>query len=134
MYAEAIVEPYEPAAGQFMTLALRRLRVARAFLDPELHLGGIGVAQARAVLEDDLGASDALAESELFRYTQLIPGQATSYYYGFNAFTAFRAEMERELGDRFTARGFHEAIVSAGCIPFDLMRPIVLDAFGASSG
>ncbi|HEX3602990.1 MAG TPA: DUF885 family protein, partial [Steroidobacteraceae bacterium] len=37
LYAEYIMQPYEPVEGQLVTLQLRLLRAARAFLDPELQ-------------------------------------------------------------------------------------------------
>ena len=37
LYSEWMMQPYEPADGQLITLQLRLLRTARAFLDSELH-------------------------------------------------------------------------------------------------
>jgi uncharacterized protein (DUF885 family) len=51
LYSEYIMQPYEPLEGQLMTLQLRLLRAARAFLDPELQSGAITPGQAYAVLE-----------------------------------------------------------------------------------
>ncbi|HEY0802741.1 MAG TPA: DUF885 family protein, partial [Steroidobacteraceae bacterium] len=46
LYAEYIMQPYEPAEGQLLTLQLRLLRAARAFLDPELQSGAATQTQA----------------------------------------------------------------------------------------
>ena len=45
LYSEYIMQPYEPAEGQLLTLQLRLLRAARAFLDPELQSGAVTPAQ-----------------------------------------------------------------------------------------
>jgi hypothetical protein len=52
LYSEYVMQPYEPADGQLLTLQLRLLRAARAFLDPELQSGKVTPEQAYAVLED----------------------------------------------------------------------------------
>ena len=41
LYSEYIMQPYEPPEGQLLTLQLRLLRAARAFLDPELQSGAV---------------------------------------------------------------------------------------------
>jgi uncharacterized protein (DUF885 family) len=47
LYAEAEMQPYEPADGQLITLQFRLLRAARAFLDPMLNLGSLTAEEAR---------------------------------------------------------------------------------------
>ena len=61
LYSEYIMQPYEPAEGQLLTLQLRLLRAARAFLDPELQSGAVTEAQAYTVLEKDVLLSHAFA-------------------------------------------------------------------------
>ena len=55
LYAEYIMKPYEPLEGQLMSLDLRLLRAARAFLDPELQSGKVTPEQAYKVLENRCG-------------------------------------------------------------------------------
>jgi uncharacterized protein (DUF885 family) len=50
LYSEYIMQPYEPVEGQLLTLQLRLLRAARAFLDPELQSGAVTQAQTYACL------------------------------------------------------------------------------------
>ena len=57
LYAEFMMVPYEPPAGQFVTLQLRLMRAARAFLDPMLNLGLISKERAHDVLRYDVGLS-----------------------------------------------------------------------------
>ncbi|MBV9227229.1 MAG: DUF885 domain-containing protein, partial [Acidobacteriaceae bacterium] len=49
LYAEYITLPYMPLDGQLISLQLRLLRAARAFLDPELQAGKIQPADAMRV-------------------------------------------------------------------------------------
>ena len=52
----------------------------------------------------------------------VMPGQATSYKVGMIRLQDLRAEAERELGDRFDIRGFHDAVLSGGSLPLSLLE------------
>jgi len=127
LYAEYIMEPYEPPEGQLMTLQLRLLRAARAFLDPELQSGKITPAQAYQILERDVCLSHAFAQEEVERFTYRTPGQANSYFYGYTRLLSLREETEKALGPKFDARRFHDFILSQGLLPPDLLRQAVLE-------
>jgi hypothetical protein len=129
LYSEYIMQPYEPAEGQLLTLQLRLLRAARAFLDPELQSGKVTPAQAYEVLEKDVMLSHAFAKEEVERFTFRAPGQANSYFYGYTRLLALRKETEAALGSKFDQRKFHDFILSQGLLPPDLMRKAVLDGF-----
>jgi uncharacterized protein (DUF885 family) len=129
LYAEYIMQPYEPADGQLLTLQLRLLRAARAFLDPELQSGAATEAQAYAVLEKDVMLSHAFAKEEVERFTFRSPGQANSYFYGYTRLLSLRKETEAALGQKFDAKKFHDFILGQGLLPPDLMRAAVLEDF-----
>ena len=129
LYSEYIMQPYEPAEGQLLTLQLRLLRAARAFLDPELQSGKVTPAQAYEVLEKDVMLSHAFAKEEVERFTFRSPGQANSYFYGYTRLLALRKETEAALGRKFDQKKFHDFILSQGLLPPDLMRKAVLDGF-----
>ena len=129
LYSEYIMQPYEPAEGQLLTLQLRLLRAARAFLDPELQSGKVTPARAYEVLEKDVMLSHAFAKEEVERFTFRAPGQANSYFYGYTRLLALRKETEAALGSKFDQRKFHDFILNQGMLPPDLMRKAVLDGF-----
>jgi Bacterial protein of unknown function (DUF885) len=131
LYSEFIMQPYEPAEGQLVTLQLRLLRAARAFLDPELQSGAVTPARAYEVLEKDVVLSHAFAKEEVERFTYRAPGQANSYFYGYSRLLALRKEVESALGSRFDQKKFHDFILSQGLLPPDLMRKAVLEDFVA---
>ncbi len=132
LYSEYIMQPYEPKEGQLLTLQLRLLRAARAFLDPELQSGAVTPAQAYEVLEKDVVLSHAFAKEEVERFTYRSPGQANSYFYGYTRLLALRKETEAKLGHRFDQKKFHDFILSQGLLPPDLMRKAVLEDFVSS--
>jgi uncharacterized protein (DUF885 family) len=129
LYAEYIMQPYEPAEGQLLTLQLRLLRAARAFLDPELQSGAATQSQAYSVLEEDVMLSHAFAKEEVERFTFRSPGQANSYFYGYTRLLALRQETEKALGNKFDPKKFHDFILGQGLLPPDLMRSAVLEEF-----
>jgi hypothetical protein len=129
LYSEYIMQPYEPAEGQLLTLQLRLLRAARAFLDPELQSGKVTPERAYEVLEKDVMLSHAFAKEEVERFTFRSPGQANSYFYGYTRLLALRKEAEAALGRKFDQKKFHDFILSQGLLPPDLMRKAVLDGF-----
>src|SRR6202522_2997289 len=119
LYAEYIMQPYEPLEGQLLTLQLRLLRAARAFLDPELQSGKVTPEQAYAVLENDVVLSHAFAKEEVERYTFRSPGQANSYFYGYTRLLALRKEVEAAQGAAFNPKQFHDFIIAQGLLPPD---------------
>jgi hypothetical protein len=129
LYAEAFTRPYMPAEGQLVSLQFLLTRAARAFLDPELQLGKVTADQARRVLMDDVVLSEAMARQEVERYTFRMPGQATSYYYGYRRLMALREDVEKAMGAKFGARRFHDFILAQGLLPPGLLRKAVMEEF-----
>ena len=129
LYSEWVMQPYEPADGQLMTLQLRLLRDARAFLDPELQAGKVTPADAGKVLENDVVLSHAFATEEVERFTYRMPGQANSYFYGYTKLLQLRKDTEAALGKKFDQRKYHDFLLAQGLLPPDLMRKAVMEDF-----
>ncbi|GAP95797.1 hypothetical protein NIES2104_23220 [Leptolyngbya sp. NIES-2104] len=129
LYAEAITLPYMPIDGQFISLQFQLLRAARAFLEPELHLGKISIDQALRVLMEDAGYSEFFARQEIDRYTTRLPGHAPSYFYGYQRLMQLRRDVEQRLGQKFNQQQFHDFILSQGFMPQRLLRQAVLEQF-----
>ena len=129
LYSEYLIEPYMPPEGQLMSLDLRLLRAARAFLDPELQAGKIHPEDAYRVLQTDVVLSHAFATEEVERFTFRAPGQANSYFYGYTRLLELRRETEKALGKKFDQKKFHDFILAQGLLPPDLMRKAVLEEF-----
>jgi uncharacterized protein (DUF885 family) len=129
LYSEWVMQPYEPAEGQLLTLQLRLLRDARAFLDPELQAGKVTPAGAYKVLEQDVTLSHAFATEEVERFTYRMPGQANSYFYGYTKLLQLRKDTEAALGPKFDQKRFHDFILAQGLLPPDLMRKAVMEEF-----
>jgi len=133
LYSEWFMLPYMPDDGKLISLQLRLLRAARAFLDPELQEGKVTPEQAMKVLQNDVVCSKAFATEEVERFTFRSPGQAVSYFDGFTRLLAIRKSAEQALGPKFNQQRFHDFILSQGLLPPDLLRKAVMDEFVAKS-
>jgi len=129
LYAEAEMKPYEPLDGQLIALQHRLLRAARAYLDPALQFGTVTKDEAERVLEDDVVVSPAMARQEIERYTFRAPGQATSYFCGYERLMELRTDVERVLGKRFDRQKYHDFVLAQGLLPPALLRAAVLERF-----
>ncbi|WP_144080425.1 DUF885 domain-containing protein [Gloeobacter kilaueensis] len=129
LYSEAITYPFMPPEGQLISLQLRLLRAARAFLDPELQSGKVTPQEAMRVLTQDVVLSEPFANQEVERYTFRAPGQATAYFYGYTRLTDLRQQTEKLLGSRFDQQKFHDFILAQGLLPPALLRKAVIEQF-----
>jgi hypothetical protein len=129
LYAEAITKPYMPLEGQLLSLQHRLLRAARIWLDPMLNLDLISADEAKRVLMEDVVLDDEHAQNEIDRYTFQMPGQATSYYYGYENLLALRALAELQLKDEFDQREYHDFLLAQGLLPPELLRQAVMENF-----
>ena len=129
LYAESLVQPFEPDEGQLICLQHRLLRSARAFLDPELQLGKIQPDQAKKILMEDVVLSEAMANQEVERYTFWAPGQAPSYFYGYTKLKDLRKEVENKQGENFDQLKYHDFILGQGMVSPELLRKAVMEDY-----
>ena len=132
LYAEALMKQYLPLEGQVGALQMRMMRAARAFLDPMLNLGLIEPDAAKRILVEEVMLSEPFARTEIDRYTFNLPGQATSYFYGYSRLEALRTRTELALGSKFNERAYHDFIIGQGLLPLDVLEQAVLTSFVAS--
>ena len=108
--------PYE----RFGRLSYEMWRACRLVADTGLHWMGWTTEQARACFRDNSALAPHNIETELQRYIGW-PGQATAYKIGEIRLRQIRQKAERELGDRFDVRTFHDALLVDGPLPLDLL-------------
>ncbi|GAB3430728.1 DUF885 domain-containing protein [Massilia solisilvae] len=129
LYAEAEMQPYEPLDGQLFALQARMQRAARAFLDPMVNLGQITPERVKSFLMEDVGLSEGMATQEMQRYTFRAPGQATSYFYGYQRLMETRQAAEVALGKKFNRQAFNDFVLAQGLVPPALLRKAVMEEF-----
>jgi hypothetical protein len=129
LYAEAEMKPYLPLDGQLFSLQARLQRAARAFLDPMVNKDMIQPDQVTDFLMDEVGLSEAMATQETRRYTFNAPGQATSYFYGYQRLMETRQAAEVALREKFDRQAFNDFVLAQGLVPPALLRKAVMEEF-----
>ena len=66
---------------------------------------------------------------EIERFTFRAPGQATSYFYGYQQLMATRQAAQLALAEKFDRQKFNDFVISQGLLPPGLMRTAVMDEF-----
>jgi uncharacterized protein (DUF885 family) len=123
LYAERLggdLGLYRDPYSRFGQLSYEMWRAIRLVLDTGIHDLGWSREQAIEYFRANSVKSDQEIASEVDRYI-VMPGQALAYKSGELAIVALRADAERELGPRFEIRAFHDAVLSQGAIPLDIL-------------
>lgn len=123
LYAEFLGEEmgyYRTPYERFGRLSYEMWRACRLVADTGIHWLGWDIEQARACFRDNSALAPLNIETELQRYIGW-PGQATAYKIGEIRLREIRARAERDLGDRFDVRRFHDALLVDGPLPLGLL-------------
>ena len=123
LYAERLggdLGLYRDPYSRFGQLSYEMWRAIRLVLDTGIHDLGWSREQAIEYFRANSVKTDQEIASEVDRYI-VMPGQALAYKSGELAIVALRADAERELGPRFEVRAFHDAVLSQGAIPLDIL-------------
>jgi len=132
LYAERLMDElgaYEDdAPGRLGFLSFQMLRAARVVIDIGLHLGfprPDGSAwtpeNAKAMLVEQAGLSEAFAASEIDRYLGW-PAQAICYKLGEREWLAARADAEQRWGAAFDLKNWHTAALDLGSLGLAQLR------------
>lgn len=112
---------YDSPEKNMGRLSYEMWRACRLVVDTGLHSKGWTKAQAIAFMRDNSALSDANIEAEVNRYISW-PGQALGYKIGELKIRELRAKAEKTLGPKFDLRGFHDAVLSQGAVPLDVLE------------
>ncbi len=101
------------------------LRNCRFVVSIGVHAEGMTLAQAAQRFEDDCFQDSATAREQAVRAT-FDPGYF-AYTVGKLQILALRSDLQKELGDKFNLKQFHDALLGHGAPPLALMRQRVRD-------
>jgi uncharacterized protein (DUF885 family) len=127
LYAEQLAsemgEYKDDPLGQIGQLHDAMFRGVRLVVDSGMHAMKWSREQAVKYYVDTLGDKEASAVTEIERYC-VWPGQACTYMLGKLSFLKERDRAKAALGRRFDIRKFHDAMLTAGAVPLDVLDAI----------
>lgn len=99
-------------------------RACRIILDVRLHRGELTVDEGVDFLVEQTSFERANARSEVQWYTYR-PTYPLSYLLGRTLILELRADEQRRLGDAFSLKGFHDALLRNGSLPVSFQRRLL---------
>jgi uncharacterized protein (DUF885 family) len=111
------IDPYD----DFGRLNFEMWRACRLVIDTGIHSRGWSRQQAIDFMMKNTALSPHNIEREVDRYIGW-PGQACAYKIGEMKIRELRAYAERQLGDRFDLRRFHDCILGGGALPLPVLH------------
>lgn len=124
LYSEQLAKEmggFEDPYSDFGRLANELWRAIRLVVDTGIHSKGWSEEQAVQYALENSPTQETGARSEIQRYF-VLPGQATSYKIGMLRILELRDRAERELGDDFDIRGFHDTVLGGGTVPLAILE------------
>jgi len=96
-------------------------RAVRLVVDTGIHAKRWTREQAIAYMREKTGMGEKEVKSEIERYI-VAPGQACAYKIGMLKIQELGARAEKELGERFDQREFHDAVLKNGALPLEILE------------
>jgi uncharacterized protein (DUF885 family) len=98
--------------------------LARAIVDIELHQGSMSFDDAVRFWIEIVGGSADVARNEVVK-ASMFPCTAIIYWLGTESLVQLRSTLERERGDSFSLKQFHDDFLELGSIPVLLIARLM---------
>jgi len=112
---------YQDPYSRFGQLTYDMWRAVRLVVDTGIHYKGWTRQQAIDFFKDNAAKAEHDIVNEIDRYIGN-PGQALAYKIGQLKMLTLRERAERQLGENFDIRAFHDELLGAGALPLDLLE------------
>jgi len=112
---------YDSPYNDFGRLSGELWRSIRLVVDTGIHSKGWTAKRATQYALDNSPFPEVKARAEIRRYFNN-PGQATAYKIGMLKIMELRRFAEKELGDKFDIRSFHDTVIGAGPLPMKVLE------------
>ncbi|MGK0375911.1 MAG: hypothetical protein ACJA2E_002397 [Arenicella sp.] len=115
---------YQTPYTNFGRLSYEMWRACRLVVDTGLHSKGWSRQQAIDYMAANSGLSMNNITSEVDRYISW-PGQALAYKTGELKIRELRARAEKQLGNNFDVREFHDKVLENGALPLSVLEQVI---------
>ncbi len=115
---------YQTPYTNFGRLSYEMWRACRLVVDTGLHSKGWTRQQAIDYMAANSGLSMNNITSEVDRYISW-PGQALAYKTGELKIRELRAKAEKQLGNNFDVREFHDKVLENGALPLSVLENVI---------
>ncbi len=112
---------YDTPQKNMGRLGYEMWRAVRLVVDTGIHSKGWSKDKAVQYFRDNSTLTEANIDAEVNRYISN-PGQALAYKIGELKIRDLRTRAEKQLGDRFDLRRFHDAVLGQGAVPLDALE------------
>jgi uncharacterized protein (DUF885 family) len=129
LYAESLGQEmgfYTDPYSKFGQLTYEMWRACRLVIDTGMHAFGWKRRQAIDFMKENTAKTENDIIVEVDRYI-VWPGQALAYKIGEIKIKELRAKAQKELGENFNLREFHNALLDDGPLPLDLLERRIND-------
>jgi len=124
LYSEQLAKEmgaYQNPYSDFGRLITEMWRAVRLVVDTGLHSKGWNEQQAIDYFLEKTPIAQGAVISEVRRYI-VWPGQATAYKIGMIKILELRSNAQKELGDKFDIRAFHDTVLGGGALPLSVLE------------
>jgi uncharacterized protein (DUF885 family) len=135
LYTERLAEEmglYSDDLDRMGMLSYDAWRASRLVVDTGLHALGWTREEAVQFMLSHTALSEQNIRNEVDRYL-VWPAQALSYKVGQLELWRLRRMAEKELGDKFDIRGFHDTVLANGAVSLSIVEQLVKEWVVASS-
>ena len=108
----------------FGRLAEEMKRAVRLVVDSGMHAKQWPLEQSIGYMTANTPMAPADIERQIKRY-YVFPGQALSYKIGMLTILELRQRAERQLGEKFDIREFHDAVLKNGPVPMSILEEVI---------
>jgi len=116
-------------AAEFEMLNGAIWRACRIIADIKLAQGETTIEEMVEWMTKETGMAQYAMEGEINRYSHT-PGQALSYMIGRHLMLELKKDLEEKLGQNFNEKKFHDAVMSYGALPLNLLKEAVATELG----
>ena len=107
--------------GDLGRLQAELFRAVRLVVDTGIHAERWTREQAIAYMLEKTGMGEKEVTAEIERYI-VMPGQACAYKVGMLKIRELRARAQKELGEKFDQREFHDTVLKNGALPLEILE------------